>query len=309
MIALLCIVLIFFALAALADLRYKRTNHYANSIHESEKFMEGVPCHIKIANLGTTFAKYAFDWEQVPENGFNFAIAPQPFGYDYRVLRNYIGHFDEGAILFISCAIFSFCVSMFPEEYVNDKYYHFLKKENIQGYSSIRKLRKALFPVLSSREAVHSLFSDTEPVQESCSLENAAEARHQAESRKKSWYKEFEFGVDIQANTRIAKTEAERCCKYVLQIIDLCKQYGIQPVLLILPFCREEKELYSDDEMNLLLYDNVAKLTNSGVPCLDYFRDTRVEDWRYFMENGALNSEGRSIFTNLVAEDIRGLMP
>lgn len=61
-----------------------------------------VPYNLEMANLGSTFSKYGFDYQYFAKRGFNFAVAPQPLktdicvGFDGRYEKTwFLGGIEE----------------------------------------------------------------------------------------------------------------------------------------------------------------------------------------------------------------------
>ena len=111
----------------LLNILYKRTNYYKINILQSNKFKE-ISNNLEIINLGSSYAKYAFDYSKVGVNGFNFGIQPQSLSYDFRILKQYKNKLKKNGVVIITIPDFVFAFLDYSIEEYNYRYYSFLNK-------------------------------------------------------------------------------------------------------------------------------------------------------------------------------------
>lgn len=68
-----------------------------------------LPNNLDIVNIGSGISDQNFDWSILPEvRGFNFAIRPEDFRYDARIIKNYGNHVKKGGIVIVVVCPLSF---------------------------------------------------------------------------------------------------------------------------------------------------------------------------------------------------------
>lgn len=155
-VSILCILFVYVFLNVLL----KKTNYYQNMFCDVLKF-DNVPDSLMYLNVGSSFAYYAFDYLQIQEPGFNFAVNGQNLEYDLLMLKQYQSKVKKGAHVFIVCADLEFLYVTNDAYYRNVRFYKYYR--NVLDKKKIPFFLKyyvgyILFPLLRHPMAVKYIF-------------------------------------------------------------------------------------------------------------------------------------------------------
>jgi len=279
------------------------------------KFINGVPGNLEIVNTGSTFSMYGFDYKYFGKRGFNFAIAPQPLEYDLKILRQYKHRLAANAIVVVAIVCpFEFSVDRYEEDESNYKYYFFLDREKINGYSRGKEFMIKRFPVaLQLKKPVALAKSVIKKLIGYDKRREAAEntpenVRQTASARISGWKKEFNLpnvrdcGPDEKLLAAFEKTSDT-----LREILDLCGENKFRPVIINMPACREESGEFSESVIEEFYSRNLRRANACNVPVIDYFRDERFHDHSFYINADCLNDRGREFFAKVLIEDLKKL--
>ena len=319
------------------DIMYEQKT--SDPIAEVNKF-NFVPEGIQIANLGSSHGDAAFNWDSLIKERnfkcFNFALASQPYKYDYALLNMYQDDFAEGGIVFIPVSYFSFnSEAVTPEdiEAISVRYYRILSPQYNPDYSLYKDLVAIRFPILSAGDKIFELFQppitfpslsanrqnvvyaaeiniedsgtalssdnipDTPPSPASPEEIYGAEKVQDFESK---GYSRYQRHFENKTNYFQEDKKQE-----LIDIIQLCKSKKVTPVLITTPFTVYYNQ-YVSDQFLYDFYTTVNEIAAAlGVSYYDYSHDERFEtNLQYFGDADHLNPEGAIYFTNLLMEEI-----
>lgn len=297
MISLLFLVFIFNSI-------YIRTPFYLNKVKPIEKFQNGVPENLDIMNTGSNHAYYSIDWSIVGVNGFSLASGAQFLSWDYRLVKKYRSHMKQSKVLLIVIADLMFCAVEYPNHSSNFRYYQFLEKEEIPNGTYWKKLKYKYLPVLANwKNFVHcfyhrgSLFREMEP--------SLVYAEEESDRRIEGWKKEFNL-IDLQhresvdhLRSNMIKTEA-----LMKKLIEETREYGLVPVLMLPPLSSVINRKISDEFIDEVILKPLSRIA-SDVPFLNYMRDERFQDYRYYFNGDFMNQAGREKFMPILWQDIQ----
>lgn len=250
-----------------------------------------VPHNLEMVNLGSTFAKYGFDYCYFGKRGFNFASAPQTLKTDLAVLQNYSGHIKKGAIVFVAVVCpFEFCV------------YDYAKMPAKEPFckSVVRLVKKIV-----KKNIFYDYWNNRKPA----ILSPEEQSKQNVRSRVESWKNEFALqNTSTQKPTQKLKETFEKTQMELKRILSLCKEKELQPILVSMPMVAEESSCFSDAFLQSFYKDNLQVAIAEGVPVIDYFRDKRFDDASLY-ENYAdcLNDKGRHLLAEILIEDLSKL--
>lgn len=268
---------------------------------DTEKFIN-VPYAIDIANVGSSHGQYAFDYSNIENIGFNFSLSGQDFYYDYQLIRQYIDHFNKGAIIFIPVSYFSFGHELFKADFIerNPRYYRFLDRKYIYNFSYGEYILYKLLPILSAKDKIEALIHDEKRINRYEIDENIYSEVELAEIGKSK----AEFHIE-----NLSKGDFENNIAYLNKLIKLLKMNNLRPVLITTPFTE-----YYNRNFSMETYDDFYSIIknislNMQMPYLDYSHDTRFErNIELFIDSDHLNKNGRAKFTKIVFSDIEKII-
>lgn len=289
--------------------KYMKTYHYKMEMRKIKVFLEEIPKQLSVINLGSSYARFGFDYEQADSKGCNFAIQPQSLSYDYKILKQYKDYMAFGCKVLIILPVFAFSFLDYSNDRSNTKYYYFLKKEYINNYSPIKYLFRVKLPLFSSIWNLYFILKN--PVEKNyfdcdtyCS--SRGEAQNEAIKRINEWKKQFKLKDVITIDSiKHLQEEFQKTQKLVREMIDYCIYNGWKPIIIIPPVSKELNSCISEEVVNALLYENIEKVNEKQIPVLDYLYDSRFQDYRLYSNADFLNKAGRKIFTHTVLKDIK----
>lgn len=267
-----------------------------------------VPDNILIMNVGSSHAYYGLCWDEIDieETSFNFALSGQVPSYDLRILKMYQNHLSEGGVCLIPVSWFSF---VWEEEAIegfeakDSRYYKLLDAEYIKQYSLTEDIRYNLFPVLYAGENLFSIKM----------ANNLAYNNFTGDIEETRWYNNAE-DINFQEHAELSyKGQVSDWNKVILneeidavyEMIEICRNKNITPILITFPFTKEFCQC-ADDELTIVFYDIVEDIVKkTDVEWYDYSCDKRFwENKELFMDSNHLNYEGAKYFTYIVYEEI-----
>lgn len=278
---------------------YKHSFYWKNK-REQSKFLY-VPNDIKIANLGSSQGICAFYYEDFPEyTCFNFAVKWQHNKYNYFVLKQYINHFESGAVLLIPIAYFEITR---VEKDVYEYYYGVLKRENFPDWNIKDYLKRQVFPVLSTNDVWGKLlmtekkspliFPPRVPISKEdlfVQTEGAFSAWTDNTEAEQGEYG-FEYNIEM-----------------ISRIIDLCHDNCIIPILVSIPQIHTLNDKYSEIGFfdNYYRFINVLQQKYQDVKFWDYSHDANYSyDTSLFGDATHLNIYGVKMFTSQIMQDLK----
>ena len=305
LIILIIVGILFFILL---NILYKRTNYYKINILQSNKFKE-IPDNLDIINLGSSYAKYAFDYSKVEVNGFNFGVQPQSLSYDFRILKQYKNKLKKNGVVIITIPNFVFAFLDYSIEEYNYRYYSFLNKENILNYSSLKNFLLKYFPLILQPKKLRYILKDIskENSDSLVFMENNEEVKKEAQKRVNGWIRQFKLlNIDNKEELPLdVKNMFIKTQRLLEEMINYSLSNELKPVIVIPPCSKELNNFFSDDFLKEILYSNIEKANKSLIPVLDYLKDSEFQDYHLYMGVDLLNIEGRRLFTNKVITDLK----
>ena len=275
---------------------------------EIGKFIEGVPDNLEIVNLGSTFSKFGFDYKWFNKKGFNFAVQPQPLAYDSIILNKYAKNIKKGAVVVVVVCPFGFTVDYYPNDDANYKYYFFLDKKEILGYSRTKEFFVKRLPFLTRFATSGLLGRVIRKLGKITGWQSAEEVRHK-DHRINGWMCEFDLSNMVDGSQ---KEKFEPVFQYTIgslrKILETCKKHEFKPVIINMPAVKAQSSEFSDEFIDSFYSANVSSANFCGAPVIDYFRDGRFDDSTLY-ENGAdcLNDKGREYFAKIFIDDLKKL--
>jgi hypothetical protein len=299
----------------LLNYTYKQTNFYKNQFIDTEKFTESnqlsIPHNLEVVNIGSNHPKFAFDYTESGLLGMNWAIGPQSFEYDFRVLKKVHTFLKEKAFVIIPVCPFSFFLYRFPYDSVNYKYYNFLDSEMINNYSSRTKKLYIDYPVLTAKRNLLRLIKDAPAdirLHIDANLMSNAKLKEDAHKWINGWLKQFslESLENISLSTE-NRDNIEKNIALLNEMIDFCFERNYRPVIMTLPVTKELCNLFPQSFIDNHILANIKQANTQRVPVFNYLKDERFVSPDLYFNSFFFNANGRRIFTKTVVNDLKML--
>lgn len=304
-------------LIILLNQRYKKTNYYANQKYGDNQIFDPaeVPNGLQMINVGSVFGRFAFSYDSVKKKCFNFAQCPQSLAYDFRILKQYQENLEEGCIVFITLPIFIFAFvdySRFKYGRYNNKYYTFMKKENMIYYNPVKKWLFKHLPIVFARKGIFSIVKDQkrENILERelgnlSKQQVLAEANHQLNA----WQKQFRIksydDIDVITSPKVQDI-MNQTTNLLENMINFCMDRGWKPILVTPPIGNALGCKIPDEFVDAYLYENIKKANKRGIPYINFLKHSDFYNYPDLYLNGItlLAKSGREHFMNLLLSKI-----
>jgi hypothetical protein len=286
----------------------KSTNWYKNQFVDSKKFLTSIPYNLEIVNTGSKQAKYAFDYQGTGVQGMNWALGPQPFEYDFKILSQYSEHLKEGAFVLIPVCPFSYFVYQYRDDSKNVKYYPFLRPSFINNYSAKKKWIVLNFPVLNAKKRILRILIDV-PADKSILLSHnpmsLAEIKKDALRWLNNWKKEFDIkDIDNLILSTENRDSIKKNISTINEMLAFCIDKKYEPVFVLLPVTKDLSNYFSQKFMNEYVLDNIKQSNTQNFKILNYFSDQKFQSPELYINSFFLNEKGRELLTKTVLEDL-----
>ena len=299
------LIILSFGPVLLLNARYVRTNWWKSENHINA--FEDIPYNLELGNVGSSHTKYGIDWRAVPEiRAWNLALASQPYFYDHAVLKNYIGHFAENAVVIV-------CLSYFEIDRVPDyapyraRYYRILPKDDLDSWSRKEDIVYRLVPFLSAGNNTIKIVHDIPPEQMSPYFNRGSYL--DGDELYDICVKRYKKFTTRQRTTTPQEDYAENIEK-VSAIIELCHAHRLRPVLITTPITDVLNAIY--DEKTPEFFTTFRQFSADlcerypDVPYFDYSHDeTFSAHHELFADGDHLNNAGAALFTKTLVADLR----
>jgi hypothetical protein len=259
---------------------------------------------LEVINLGSSSAKYGFNYSGLSIKAANWPMAPQTFVGDLAILQNYCSYLKPHAIVIIPLCPFSSLGG--GNDDLPDKYYTIVRPISIP-HASLKR-RDAIenivqqpffyFPLVGIVSEIKFLF---------CKKKNRTVTDFDTDANNwiTSWMKEFSLYNLHNPLALITQDRFNDSGKAMKDLLLFCSEHEYEPVIVIPPM---SKHLFSKlDELfrNQFIYEFIQKANIIGAPVLDYMEHSELSEDVNFCNAYLLNETGAKLFTKEVLKDLR----
>lgn len=269
-----------------------------------------------IVALGSSSAKWAFDFNGTGVKGMNWANQPQTLLEDYNLLRHYHSILHKGSYVIITIMPFSGLNKatglMDAIKYVRLDY----QGEAIQPYLYEEACRYAQKPILFGKPAVKAIlrFILGKELDNGSSMVANMENNPMSEEQLKvnavnfvnGWKKQFDIS-DFEAPLTPRNQEGRNYrISLMRELIDFCIEREYKPIYVIPPVTDHLSRFYTSKFEEIYVYD-FLKQVDRNIPLLDYSKESALTKDSLYFNSFFMNKVGRQLFTERVLTDL-GLM-
>lgn len=284
-----------------------QSSWYNNTIFQDcAKFWNIKDYQIDVINLGSNSAKYGFDYSESDLIGHNWAMGPQSLMMDLNILQCYYSYLKPGATVLIPLCPFS-CLVGYDYSYFSDKYYTILNHSQIPFFNIHKRIlmnnmRNNPISYIPMTAFIHSFISSLglkkRKIEEQCDYDKDAVRFIN------SWKQQF-FLKNFEDEWSLLNQNSYCESKEILQkIVDFCKRYGFNPVIVMPPVSPALKNYFSDAVFNRCVTNYIKESVGDDVLFLNYFNDISFSDYSLYKNSYFLNTTGAKLFTKRVMSDL-----
>ncbi|MBQ7500091.1 MAG: hypothetical protein IJT91_04270 [Clostridia bacterium] len=316
---------------------YVRGYYYNDIYGEVKKFQTEIPYGIRICNFGSSHGLASFKYED-RSDAFNFALSGEDLYHNYAKLQQYADHLEEGCAVFLPVSYFSFCTDTKAPS--DKRYYMFLEKKYIKGYSLETYLNVRYFPVLRSgdgllkdmvnEDEMAALFNEDNPLENNIGrafsdlyanrtgyLSASQTASLNPENAYNSDYypqdsELYDFS-DLRSKSWHSQFNRfniymDENVEILTDMVEFCMRHNFMPILVSTPINHVLNDMFTDEELQVYFYGNIEKVrSETGVEFWDYSHDPAFSDNNgYFSNADHFNSQGGKAFTEEIMKRLDG---
>ena len=288
------------ALFLLFNALYSRTNYWKSENHIN-KFTD-MPYNLELGNLGSSHTCYGINYDVAPEvKAWNLANDSQRYFWDYGVLKQYIDHFAENAVIIIPISYFG-VTGRGDYSGFRKRYYRILPKESMDYWSFKENLCYNTFPLLSAGVKTIHIFHDIPKAQMSLFYNRTAHL--DGENLEKSCIDRHKGWTEMDKDGGYAENIRE-----ISAIIDLCYEHKLTPVLISTPITDVLNAIYAEDEAFFPTFKQFSADLCEKYPAIRYFDYSHDERFspnhELFADGDHLNNFGAEKFTKILVSDLQ----
>ena len=284
---------------------YKSTIPDMSLYPTNEWYREHLERNFDVVNIGSSSAKYAFDYSGLPVKAFNWGEQPQLLSNGLKVLKTYFSILKENGTVIISlCPLSGLDVEGKWDKTVNDKYYYILPCELIDDYKAVSRRRK--YPLLYLPKL--SIKSIIKEVQKQKTKACKTQPDKCLIDESKIWGENSmtQFGID-ELNAPLSPVNLKGQGKRIVLLTDIlsfCMERSLRPVIVIPPMHKRLSNKFTPTFRDNYIYPFIRKANTHNVLFLNYMDDERFDDERYFRNSFFMSEEGARKFTRIVLKDL-----
>ena len=296
----------------------KKTNWYKNLFVEdiypgNYWYREHDERNFDLVVLGSSSAKWAFDFSDCGIKAMNWAQQPQTLVEDYNLLRNFHSILRKGGVVIITIMPFT---GLNKQTGLRDalKYQKVHSHEPIQPYLYDKARRIAQMPLLMGTPALKALVKYLLGKDEKLKNYDIANSEinpmtyEQLEKDAKSfiqgWKAQFNISdFDAPLTEENLKGRDFRV-KLMQTIIDFCRERSYTPVFVIPPVTKHLSQHYTPPFEDTYIY-SFLKEVNRNVALLDYSKSEEFQDDGLYFNSFFLNRRARKQFSEQVLADLK----
>lgn len=276
--------------------------------YEEIKKFKSIPSEIEICNFGSSHGLYGFNYDDVEDyTCFNFGLTSQNFSYDYRILYYYQDKISKDAIVFIPISYFSFWVDETTDDDFlskNQRYYKFLPANLIKEYDIKTDFYEHYFPSLKAYGKIWTVLFTKQEDNEAAIEEQTADSINLETDAMAAYTRHIGKFLDEDGNRVVNQDELDA----LYNIIDLCKDIGVTPILVTTPYLSEYTDIIEKNspEFYIEFYGLLNTIVEEkGVAYYDYAMDERFNtDYSLFSNADHLNRNGAKKFVEILLDEV-----
>jgi hypothetical protein len=260
--------------------------------------------------LGSSSAKWGFDFNSFEIKAMNWAQAPQTLIEDYNILRNFHSILRKGGFVVITIMPFT-CLNKQTGIYDALKYLKISTHKPIEPHLLSKAQRCFKYPILLGKQAIkagiHYLlqreqYQSYNNFQLTTNPMTEEQLIHNAQCFIEGWKKQFDIS-DFNAPLSSENMSNRRFRVKLMQtIIDFCLEREYVPIFVIPPTTNYLAKYINKFEENYI-YSYINEI-NRNIPLYDYSKSIEFHDDDLFFNSFFLNKKGRTLLTKRLLTDL-----
>lgn len=307
------IIIVVVCLFVMLNIAYKRTNRYKKDFNDivEIKDIETFDKLYDIVAIGSSQARYAYDFSGLKIDGANLSARPQTLQLDSFLITNILNKIKKGGTVIISVCIMEFFLYRFKNNNNYEKYINVLTKtqfKQIEGQSLYKTYMKNLVPLLFYPWEARFILLNDKPKNVFNINRNLCDSQEKLDRDADYWISLWnnEFNINIP-DTKIplsAQNNITANIKILQRLIDTCIAASLRPVLVIPPITNILLSRFDKKFIHQYLISILTEQIKRDVAILNYLDNEMMKNISLYMNSFFLNKTGRKEFTKLLFYDL-----
>ena len=277
-------------------------------------YREHLERNFDIVNLGSSSAKFAFNYDGLPIKAMNWAQAPQTLTEDFILLKGCHSILRKNGIVLITILPFTginkpvtakslmrYIPNLHPQAFngqpLKDEAYKLYDNPLLFGKPAIKAIIKYLLG--KDTPAPKAIQPSTQPM-------NSEQLEADAQRGSDGWKAQFNI-QDLDAPLTAENQEGRKVrVKLMQDLIDFCKERSYRPVYVIPPVTSHLQKRYTHTFINTYITSYLEEV-DRHIPILDYTKDEELTNDSLYFNSFFLNTAGAKQFTSRVVTDLQQL--
>lgn len=270
---------------------------------------------IEVVNIGSSGARWAFDYADTGIKAMNWGWMPQTLQEDFGLLRHFHSILKPNATVIITIMPFS-GLNKATGLFDAMKYAHLdidQDQDPIQPHLYNRAKQLTRYPILFGGAALKALVryllgrerKDDRQTRGMIDHNPMNDKQLEADARNwiEGWKRQFSI-ADFDAPLTPQNQEGRNYrIQLMRQLIDFCIGHNLRPVYVIPPVTNHLSNYYSTAFCKTYIYDFLSEVERD-IPLYDYSKDETFSQDELYFNSFFLNQYGRRIFTQRVIKDV-----
>lgn len=285
-------------------------DYYHQTYPDNVWYREHEERNFDVVALGSSAAKYAYDFTDVGIKGMNWAQQPQTLHDDFKLFKSFHSILHKNSTVLINIMPFSSCDK---DTHLMDTY-KYLGVYYERQYFDSRFYEKALlyqkFPILFRKTAIkaflHYIKGNDKPktIHPLKQQMDEQSLKADAEHFINGWKRQFGISdFDAPLTQRNSEGRARRL-QTMRALIDFITEREYTPVFVIPPVTRHLSTFYTKTFKETYIYSFINEI-NRNVKLLDYSDNEELQNDRLYFNSFFLNKVGAKEFTARVLTDLK----
>ncbi|MDO4546670.1 MAG: hypothetical protein Q4D04_01085 [Clostridia bacterium] len=265
-----------------------------------QKRYAAMPEKFIVANTGDSHARAAFNYDEFDIAGFNFGMTSQTLPYDYNLVKQYMGRFDEGAVLLIVVSYYTPWADDSDDQQKSDRDIRYIGiLDDIPNTRLVDNLVNRYLPVLTLPDRrILSIFRPNEP-----DMMDDEEIAASGMTMEEIGKNRAEYHMRHIVKDGAIKPFNDDNIRILGDMVSLADENGVKCVIMTTPYTNAYTMGFDEEILEIFFQKMNEVAVMNDISFWDYSTDERfTSSDDNFRDSDHLNAEAAKAFTGIVID-------